>query len=125
MPSGWDESAFALLNGLSGRSFTLDSFLALAIDNPVVKAGPIVACFAYAWWKADAPARQADRRAILLITLRSLFIIAPVMKVVSTGGFAPRPLVRSEQVYSAGIDGEPRVANRVRKKSVTPASPRI
>lgn len=28
------------------------------------------------------------------------------MKMVSTGGFAPRPLVRSEQVYSSVIDGE-------------------
>lgn len=106
MPSEWNESIFGLLNGLSGSSFTLDALIDLAIDNPVAKAGPIVACFAYAWWQADALNDQARRRSILLITLVSLFAIAPFMKVVSTGVFAPRPLVHSEQVYSVQADGE-------------------
>lgn len=101
----WNEVAFAWANDLSGRSFTLDALLALMIDNPVAKAGPIVAAFAFVWWGAAAPEARDRRRWILLVTLLSVFLIAPIMKAVSTDAFYPRPLVRAEQVYSLGPDG--------------------
>lgn len=103
--TGWSEIAFAWANALSGRSFTLDALLALMVDNPVAKAGPIVAAFAFAWWGAATPEAKARRRQILLVTLLSVFLIAPIMKAVSTDGFHPRPLVRAEQVYSLDPDG--------------------
>lgn len=113
MASGWDDSVFVLLNGLSGRSFTLDALLALVIDNPVAKAGPIIACFAFAWWKAGDDAARYRRRRILLVTLAAVFVLAPVMKALSTDGFAPRPLVRSEQAYAYSAAGELRALPRV------------
>ena len=103
--TGWSEIAFAWANALSDRSFTLDALLALMVDNPVAKAGPIVAAFAFAWWAAAMPEAKARRRQILLVTLLSVFLIAPIMKAVSTDGFHPRPLVRAEQVYSLEPDG--------------------
>lgn len=110
---GWDDSVFEVLNGLSGRSFTLDALLAMVIDNPVAKAGPIVACFAYAWWKAGDSAERHRRRRVLLVTLAALFVLAPVMKAVSTEGFAPRPLVRAEQTYAYDAEGELRALPRL------------
>lgn len=100
MAGGWNDALFEALNGLSGRSFTLDALLALAMTDPVAKAGPLVACFAYAWWKPGNPARRERRRRILLVTLLALFVIAPLMKVFSLEiGTSPRPLLRGEQVY--------------------------
>ena len=103
--TNWSEIAFAWANGLSGRSFTLDGLLDLVVSNPVAKAGPVIACFAYAWWSSANEAAQTERRRILVVSLLSVFLIAPIMKAVSTDGFAPRPLVRSEQVYTLTSDG--------------------
>lgn len=35
-----DIALFELANGLAGRSFAVDTMMALAIDSPVVKGGP-------------------------------------------------------------------------------------
>lgn len=113
MVSGWSQTVFEFLNGVSGRSFTLDALLALILEDPVAKAGPIVACFAYAWWQAGPGEQNTRRRRILLVTLASLFVIAPVMKALSSQGFAPRPLVRSEQVYALGDSGDLRALPRL------------
>ncbi|TMM49073.1 phosphatase PAP2 family protein [Qipengyuania marisflavi] len=93
-----DITLFEAANQIAGRSFTLDALMALAMENPLVKGGPIAACFLFAWWyRADAET-LAKRRATLLLTLAALFLIAPVMKLVSSqGGLSPRPLVQSER----------------------------
>jgi membrane-associated phospholipid phosphatase len=117
--NAWSEIGFAHANELSGRSFTVDALLGLMVDNPVPKAGPIVACFFYAWFTRssgdDAPSCRGRRR-LLLVTLLSVFLLAPVMKLISSDGFGPRPLVRSEQVYALDRHGAlrelPRVAYR-------------
>lgn len=114
--TGWSESAFAWANGLSGRSFTLDAVVATMVDNPLAKAGPIIACFAYVWWKDGAGDALSSRRSILLLTLLSIFLVAPFMKAMSSDGFAPRPFVRSERVYvledSGGLRLLPPIAFR-------------
>ncbi len=94
-----DLALFNMANALAGRSFTLDALIALALSSSVVKGGPIAACFLFAWWHgAPAPQRGA-KRATLLLTLLALFVIAPVMKVVSTAmPISPRPLVAAENV---------------------------
>ena len=97
--NSWSEITFAWANSLSGRSFTLDAIFATVVDNPVAKAGPIVACFAYVWWNKGTADILRRRRHILLLTLVSVFLLAPVMKAVSSDGFGPRPFVRAEQVY--------------------------
>lgn len=100
MISDADIVVFEALNAASGRSFTFDAILALALDSPLVKGGPIAACFIYAWWSGGRGPRTQSRRSILVLTLVALFILAPVMKVVSTAMPAsPRPIVQAEQVY--------------------------
>ncbi len=94
-----DLALFDMANALAGRSFTVDSLMALALGSPVVKGGPIAACFLFAWWHGAPTQQRATRRATLLLTLLALFVIAPVMKVVSTAmPISPRPLVAAEKV---------------------------
>lgn len=114
MISDADLVVFEALNAASGRSFTLDAILALALDSPVVKGGPIAACFVYAWWSGGRGDGMRTRRSILGLTLVALFLLAPVMKVVSTAMPAsPRPMVQAEQVYLVE-DAQLKAAQRVR-----------
>lgn len=99
MLGGLNESVFVALNGLVGRSWLFDSLVALCLDNIVVKAGPIGACFFYAWYTSRTGKPEAVRRRILLVTLASLFLIAPVTKSLSESRLAPRPFLAAEQHY--------------------------
>ncbi|HEX8261985.1 MAG TPA: hypothetical protein VF547_03830, partial [Allosphingosinicella sp.] len=63
---------YLALNGLAGRSWLLDTMIALPLDNNLVKAGPIGACFVYAWWSGKDEADTRRRRGTLLVTIASL-----------------------------------------------------
>jgi membrane-associated phospholipid phosphatase len=89
---------FEALNGLVGRSWLLDSLIALALDNLLVKAGPVCACFFFAWYQRGGMA-PAARRGILLVTLLSLFLIAPLTKSLSDSRLSPRPFVLAHPTY--------------------------
>lgn len=94
-----DLALFHAANAMVDRSFTFDALLALVLDSALLKGGPIVACFMCAWWHQSAERRQSVTRKTLLLTLCALFIIAPVMKVVSTNmPMSPRPLVAAANV---------------------------
>jgi membrane-associated phospholipid phosphatase len=93
-----DNAIFHALNGLVGRSWAVDSLIALALDNVLVKAGPIGACFFYAWYR-EGGQPQALRRRILLVTLFALLLIAPLTKALSDSRLAPRPFLLGEQSY--------------------------
>lgn len=97
---------FTFANGVSGRSFTLDALIALAGVDPVAKAGPVIAAFFYAWWMPDAKDAQRRRRRVLLVTLATLFVIAPAMKALSASGYSPRPLVQAEATYGWSREGD-------------------
>ena len=97
---GLNEGLFVALNGLVGRSWLFDSFVALALDNIFVKAGPIGACFLYAWYSTRSAKPEAVRRRILLVTLASLFVIAPITKNLSESRLSPRPFLAAEQGYA-------------------------
>ena len=90
--SSFDDFVFHALNALVGRSWALDSLIALALDNVLVKAGPIGACFFYAWY-SERGRPEAVRRRILLVTLAALFLIAPLTKMMSDSRLAPRPFL--------------------------------
>lgn len=109
-----DIMLFEAANQLAGRSFTLDALMALAMENPVIKGGPLAACFLFVWWHRADDEAQVSRRATLLVTLATLFMIAPVMKIISTGtDMSPRPLVMAQQVVLYDGDAlhvQPRVA---------------
>ena len=97
---GLNEAVFIALNGLVGRSWLLDSLIALSLDNVFVKAGPIGACFFYAWYSTRSAKPEPVRRRILLIALASLFVIAPLTKSLSESRLSPRPFLAAEQSYA-------------------------
>lgn len=99
MATGIDIALFEAANQLAGRSFTLDALMALAMESPLIKGGPLAACFLFVWWSGKgAEPERARRRKLLILTLLAAFLAAPVMKVVSTfGPVSPRPLVQAEQ----------------------------
>ncbi|HEV2866646.1 MAG TPA: phosphatase PAP2 family protein [Allosphingosinicella sp.] len=96
---GFNEGLFHALNSLVGRSWAIDSVIALSLDNIFVKAGPIGACFFYAWYLREDSPREGMRRRILLVTLLSLFLIAPLTKHLSESRLAPRPFLLSQQTW--------------------------
>ncbi|HEX9965537.1 MAG TPA: phosphatase PAP2 family protein [Allosphingosinicella sp.] len=90
---------YLLLNGLAGRSWLLDTLVSLPLDNNLVKAGPIGACFVYAWWSGDDEADTRRRRATLLVTMASLLFVMATTKTIADGYFQPRPFVHSQQAW--------------------------
>ena len=93
------DALYALINGLSGRSWLFDTLVALPMENPLVKAGPVAACFAFAWYKAGDEAAIRRRRSVLLITLLSLVAIVAVTRSLSNSIFIPRPFIQSQTLY--------------------------
>ena len=107
---------YAALNGLSGRSWLFDTLVALPMDNVLVKAGPVGACFAFAWYSAGDAASVRRRRGVLLVTLLSVLFTVAATKTLSGSIFVPRPFIQSQDTFQ--LEGErlveaPRRAHRV------------
>ena len=104
MDWAWDgvlaasDRLYLVLNGLSGRSWLFDSLVALAIDNNLVKAGPVAAAFFFAWMAGSDQARLRSRR-ILIVTLASLLFVLVSTKAIADSIFLPRPFIHSQQTY--------------------------
>jgi membrane-associated phospholipid phosphatase len=90
---------YLLLNGLAGRSWLLDTLISLPLDNNLVKAGPIGACFVYAWWSGGDEAGTRRRRAALLVTVASLVLTMAATKTIADNFFQPRPFVHAQQSW--------------------------
>jgi membrane-associated phospholipid phosphatase len=90
---------YLLLNGLAGRSWLLDTIISLPLDNNLVKAGPIGACFVYAWWSGRDEPRIRRRRATLLVTVASLLFVMATTKTLGERFFLPRPFVHAQQAW--------------------------
>jgi membrane-associated phospholipid phosphatase len=90
---------YLALNGLAGRSWLLDTLISLPLDNNLVKAGPIGACFVYAWWSGGGEADTRRRRATLLVTIASLLFVMASTKTLAEHFFQPRPFVHDRQAW--------------------------
>ena len=116
MLSRLDIALFEAANQLAGRSFTLDALMALTVEDPLVKGGPLAACFLFTWWYRSNDQDDEKRRTTLLLALAAVFLVAPVMKLVSSEGqIRPRPLEQAMQmvVYEDGALRElPKVTYR-------------
>lgn len=90
---------YLLCNGLSGRSWLLDTFVSLPLDNALVKAGPVGACLVYAWSPGGGEDETKRRRSVLLVTVASLLFVLAATKTIADGVFQPRPLIHSQQAW--------------------------
>jgi membrane-associated phospholipid phosphatase len=90
---------YLALNGLAGRSWLIDTLISLPLDNNLVKAGPIGACFVYAWWSGRDEADTRRRRATLLVTIASLLFVMATTKTIADHFFQPRPFVHAQQAW--------------------------
>ncbi len=105
---------YLTLNSLSGGSWLLDSLVALAIDNNLVKAGPVAAAFLFAWQAGPEQARLRSRR-VLIVTIASLLLVLVSTKALADSIFLPRPFIQSQHVYHVDEDRlieTPRLAYR-------------
>ncbi|HEX6375333.1 MAG TPA: phosphatase PAP2 family protein [Allosphingosinicella sp.] len=90
---------YLMLNGIAGRSWLLDTLISLPLDNNLVKAGPIGACFVYAWWSGGGEADTRRRRATLLVTVASLLLVLATTKTLAHQSLQPRPFVHAQQAW--------------------------
>lgn len=90
---------YLALNGLSGRSWLLDTLISLPLDNNLVKAGPVGACFVYAWWSGGDERETRRRRSTLLVTVASLLFVMATTKTLAHEFFQPRPFVHAQQAW--------------------------
>jgi undecaprenyl-diphosphatase len=90
---------YLCLNGLVGRSWLVDTIVSLPLDNNLVKAGPIGACFVYAWWSGRDEAETRRRRSTLLVTVASLLFVMASTKTLAHQFFLPRPFVHAQQSW--------------------------
>lgn len=98
--SGIDQAVFLAANQIVARSWALDSLMALALESPVVKAGPLGALFLFAWFRLSGAKPLEVRRRVLAVTLLAVFLIAPVTKIFSEGAMEPRPVVLAHPGYA-------------------------
>lgn len=93
------ESLYAKLNAIVGHSWVLDSLINLPLENNLVKAGLIGACFMFVWLGGKTEAEVFRRRKILLITLISTLFVLGATKTMSKTIFLPRPFIQSQKVF--------------------------
>lgn len=98
--SGIDQAVFVAANQIVARSWALDSLMAMALESPVVKAGPLGALFLFAWFRLGGAKPVEVRRRVLAVTLLAMFLIAPTTKIFSEGAMEPRPVVLAQPGYS-------------------------
>jgi undecaprenyl-diphosphatase len=94
--SGLNHSVYAMLNGIAGRSWTLDTLIALPLENALVKAGVIGACFVYAWYRPGTDGKVIRRRKILLVSILASLLAIAITKPMSGTFFFPRPFVQAQ-----------------------------
>ena len=97
--TGISDSLYALINGLSGRSWLFDTLVALPMGNPLIKAAPVAACFGFAWYTTGDDDAVRKRRGTLMVTLLTLLAVVAVTRPLSNSIFIPRPFIQSQSIF--------------------------
>lgn len=94
----WNLIVFRLVNGGSGHSWLLDSLLALALSNTLIKSAPIGALFLAAWFQRTDEAIASRRRQTLLLVLGATLLTVATTYLLSRVALQPRPYMRTARV---------------------------
>lgn len=97
--TGINNFLYHLFNGLAGRSWLFDNLVALPLENDLIKAGIIGACFFAAWEAQRTPEEKQAARKILLVTLLAAAFVIATTKTISHSILLPRPFVQSQKIY--------------------------
>ena len=97
--TGIDAYLYEMINGLAGRSWIFDNLMVLPVENNLVKAAVIGACFLMVWVGGKDGAETARRRKILLITLLASVFVIGTTKTLSKTVFLPRPFIQSQKTF--------------------------
>nr|MBA3786818.1 hypothetical protein [Acidobacteriota bacterium] len=97
--TGIDAYLYEMINGLAGRSWIFDNLMVLPVENNLVKAAVIGACFLMVWVGGKDEADTARRRKILLITLLASVFVIGTTKTLSKTVFLPRPFIQSQKTF--------------------------
>lgn len=97
--TGIDAYLYEMINGLAGRSWIFDNLMVLPVENNLVKAAVIGACFLMVWVGGKDEAETARRRKILLITLLASMFVIGTTKTLSKTVFLPRPFIQSQKTF--------------------------
>ena len=92
------------MNGMAGRSWLFDNFVALTQGNDLVKAALIGCCFFAAWYSGKTMEETRARRKVLLLTVVAAMCVIATTKVLSHKIFLPRPVIESQKIYH--LDGD-------------------
>lgn len=92
------------INAPAGRSFLLDTLVALPMRNELVKTAPLLACLVVAWFAGNAE-QKLSRRRVLLVTMFAALAATGVSRLISGSNALPRPYAFNERVYRLE-DGE-------------------
>ncbi len=90
---------FRSFNGVAGHSWYLDSVVALAMANELIKSATIGACFFAGWYPAAAPVDMLTARRSLLIALVAAIFTLATTTVISHAVLQPRPYLQAHKVY--------------------------
>lgn len=91
-------------NNLAGRSWLFDSLVSLPLENDLVKAALVGACFYAAWHERETLAEALSARKMLLVTLCAAALTITTTKMLSHMVLLPRPLVQTQEVYYLEAD---------------------
>jgi membrane-associated phospholipid phosphatase len=90
---------YEIINGLAGRSWIFDSLMDLPLENNLIKAVLMGACFMFVWFGGKDEADIIRRRRVLLITLLALIFVIATTKTISKSIFLPRPFIQSQKTF--------------------------
>jgi undecaprenyl-diphosphatase len=94
-----DDGLAQAINQLVGRWHIFDTIVAMPLQNDLLKAGVIGACFFAAWFGKGAQADPMRARRILLVTLAAAIMAIGTTRTLSAVIFMPRPFIRSQKIY--------------------------